>query len=86
LNNFPTHETSITRFQPQQPHVVCPARPVGARRFSSDEVPIPLPTEGEFLSRTIFLSLDPYYRNVMKNSPIYAERLAAGDVMIGERW
>jgi NADPH-dependent curcumin reductase len=52
--------------------------------FSSDNVPIPLPSEGEFLSRTIFLSLDPYYRNVMKNSPIYAERLVPGDVMIGE--
>jgi NADPH-dependent curcumin reductase len=52
--------------------------------FSSDEVPIPLPNDGEFLSRTIFLSLDPYYRNVMKNSPIYAERLVPGDVMIGE--
>jgi NADPH-dependent curcumin reductase CurA len=30
------------------------------------------------------LSLDPYYRNVMKNSQIYADRLAAGDVMVGE--
>jgi hypothetical protein len=30
--------------------------------------------------------LIPYYRNVMKNSSIYAERLVLGDVMIGERW
>lgn len=52
--------------------------------FSSDDVPLARPNDGEFLSRTIFLSLDPYYRNVMKNSPIYAERLAPGDVMIGE--
>jgi NADPH-dependent curcumin reductase len=52
--------------------------------FSSDEVLVTPPNNGEFLSRTIFLSLDPYYRNVMKNSPIYAERLAPGDVMIGE--
>jgi NADPH-dependent curcumin reductase len=52
--------------------------------FSADEVLVTPPNEGEFLSRTIFLSLDPYYRNVMKNSPIYAERLAPGDVMIGE--
>jgi hypothetical protein len=42
------------------------------------------PAEGQFLSKTIYLSLDPYYRNVMKNSPIYAERLAPGDLMIGE--
>jgi len=52
--------------------------------FSSDEVLIPPPSDGEFLSRTIFLSLDPYYRNVMKNSPIYAERLVPGEVMVGE--
>lgn len=52
--------------------------------FASDAVPIVRPNDGEFLSRTLFLSLDPYYRNVMKNSPIYADRLAPGDVMIGE--
>jgi hypothetical protein len=32
----------------------------------------------------VYLSLDPYYRNVMKNSQIYADRLAPGDVMVGE--
>lgn len=52
--------------------------------FSSDEVAVASPADGQFLSRTIFLSLDPYYRNVMKNSPVYPERLAPGDVMIGE--
>jgi NADPH-dependent curcumin reductase len=52
--------------------------------FASDLVAIPQPGDGEFLSRTVFLSLDPYYRNVMKNSPVYAERLVPGDVMIGE--
>lgn len=52
--------------------------------FDSDVVAIPSPAEGEFLSRTIYLSLDPYYRNVMKNSQIYADRLAPGDVMVGE--
>jgi NADPH-dependent curcumin reductase CurA len=52
--------------------------------FGSDETAIPTPGPGQFLSRTLFLSLDPYYRNVMKNSQIYADRLAAGDVMVGE--
>ena len=52
--------------------------------FSNDEVDVVGPADGQFLSRTIFLSLDPYYRNVMKNSPIYSERLAPGDVMVGE--
>ncbi len=52
--------------------------------FGADETDIPKPGSGQFLSRTIYLSLDPYYRNVMKNSQIYADRLTPGDVMIGE--
>jgi NADPH-dependent curcumin reductase CurA len=52
--------------------------------FRADEAPVPAPAEGQFLSRTLWLSLDPYYRNVMKGSPIYAERLRPGDVMVGE--
>ena len=36
--------------------------------FGADETSIPSPADGQFLSRTIYLSLDPYYRNVMKNS------------------
>jgi NADPH-dependent curcumin reductase CurA len=52
--------------------------------FGADEIGIPKPVEGQFLSRTIYLSLDPYYRNVMKNSQMYADRLAPGDVMVGE--
>lgn len=52
--------------------------------FGRDVVPVPSPADGQFLARTIWLSLDPYYRNVMKNSQLYAERLQPGDVMIGE--
>jgi len=52
--------------------------------FGADTTPIPAPGPGQFLSRTVYLSLDPYYRNVMKNSQIYAERLSPGDVMVGE--
>lgn len=52
--------------------------------FGADETSVPSVGPGQFLSRTVYLSLDPYYRNVMKNSPIYAERLAPGDVMVGE--
>ncbi len=52
--------------------------------FGRDVTAIPTVAEGQFLSRTLWLSLDPYYRNVMKNSQIYADRLAAGDVMVGE--
>ena len=52
--------------------------------FSMDVIAVPVPENGQILSRTLYLSLDPYYRNVMKNSPLYAERLQPGDVMIGE--
>lgn len=52
--------------------------------FAADEVPVPVPAAGQFLSRTCWLSLDPYYRNVMKGSPLYAERLQPGDPMVGE--
>jgi len=52
--------------------------------FGADYTAIPAPGDGQFLSRTIYLSLDPYYRNVMKNSQIYQDRLAPGDVMVGE--
>ena len=52
--------------------------------FGHDETAIPSPGPGQFLSRTIWLSLDPYYRNVMKNSQIYADRLQPGDGMVGE--
>jgi len=52
--------------------------------FGAEERAVPAPGDGQFLSRTLYLSLDPYYRNVMKNSQIYADRLAPGDVMVGE--
>jgi NADPH-dependent curcumin reductase CurA len=52
--------------------------------FGADTVDVPKPSEGQFLSRTIYLSLDPYYRNVMKGSQIYQDRLNPGDPMIGE--
>jgi len=52
--------------------------------FGRDVSTVPNVSEGQFLSKTLWLSLDPYYRNVMKNSQIYADRLAPGDVMVGE--
>lgn len=52
--------------------------------FGADVAEVSTPGEGQFLSKTLYLSLDPYYRNVMKGSQIYADRLRAGDVMVGE--
>ncbi|MEZ5459168.1 MAG: NADP-dependent oxidoreductase [Steroidobacteraceae bacterium] len=69
------------------PHPVCPQSPgvAGARGLRrGHRARANARFAGQFLSRTLWLSLDPYYRNVMKNSQIYADRLAAGDVMVGE--
>lgn len=52
--------------------------------FAHDEIAVPAPADGQFLSRTLWLSLDPYYRNVMKGSQIYADRLEPGMPMVGE--
>ena len=38
--------------------------------FGFDSVPVPSPADGQFLSRTLWLSLDPYYRNVMKGNQL----------------
>jgi hypothetical protein len=42
------------------------------------------PAAGQFLSRTLWLSLDPYLRNVMKGHPLYGLQLKPGDPMYGE--
>ena len=52
--------------------------------FSSDTVDVAAPAAGQFLSRTIWLSLDPYLRNVMKGHPLYGVQLRSGDPMHGE--
>jgi hypothetical protein len=52
--------------------------------FSQDTVEAPLPGAGQFLSRTLWLSLDPYLRNVMKGHALYGVALRPGDPMHGE--
>lgn len=48
--------------------VVLVARPRGLptlQDFRLEEAPVPTPSEGELLLRTLHLSLDPYMRNLM---------------------
>lgn len=62
------------------------ARPQGfpqATDFELDETPVPRPGAGELLSRTIYLSLDPYMRGRMNRSIGYAPTVDIGGVMIG---
>jgi len=52
--------------------------------FAQDTVEAPSPGSGQFLSRTLWLSLDPYLRNVMKGHALYGVALRPGDPMHGE--
>lgn len=51
--------------------------------FRLDEEPIPEAGTGEVLLKTLWLSLDPYMRGRMNDSPSYAPPVALGDTMVG---
>ena len=62
------------------------ARPEGAPEatdFKLVETPVPRPGSGQLLSRTIYLSLDPYMRGRMNQSIGYAPTVDIGGVMVG---
>jgi len=66
--------------------IVLNSRPVGAPatgNFRLEETPIPVPSAGQLLLRTIYLSLDPYMRMRMSDGPSYAAPAAVGEVMVG---
>jgi NADPH-dependent curcumin reductase CurA len=55
----------------------------GLQNFRLEEVAVPEPGPGELLSRTIYLSLDPYMRGRMSDAPSYTPPVAVGEVMTG---
>ena len=66
--------------------ILLEARPVGLPKetdFRLEEAPLPRPGAGEFLVRTLFLSIDPYMRGRIDDKPSYAPPVPLGDVMIG---
>ena len=66
--------------------VVLAARPDGEPKpsdFGFETVAMPEPGEGEFLARTIWLSLDPYMRGRMDDSKSYAAAVEIGAPMEG---
>jgi NADPH-dependent curcumin reductase CurA len=67
--------------------IVLAAHPRGLPRpsdFRFEEVAVPEPGEGQVLLRTLFLSLDPYMRNLMNEvGPSYAEAVKLGAPMNG---
>jgi hypothetical protein len=67
--------------------IVLAARPHGLptpQDFRLEQAPIPAPHEGQVLLRTLYLSLDPYMRNVMEEiGPTYAPSVRLGETMVG---
>jgi NADPH-dependent curcumin reductase CurA len=62
-------------------------RPVGVPRaedFDLAEDRVPEPGAGEVLTRTIWLSIDPYMRGRLADRPSYAPPVQIGEVMTGE--
>jgi len=53
----------------------------GDFRLAGTEIPEPGP--GEFVSRTLWLSLDPYVRGVISGRHISADKVGVGDVVVG---
>jgi NADPH-dependent curcumin reductase len=51
--------------------------------FDVVDAPVPEPKDGEYLSRTIWLSLDPYMRGRMAEAKGYAANVNLGDAMVG---
>jgi NADPH-dependent curcumin reductase CurA len=67
--------------------ILLAGRPQGApvpQDFRTEQSPVPQPGPGEFLLRTLYLSLDPYMRGRMSEGASYVEPLALGDTMCGQ--
>ena len=71
----------------QRQVVILRRRPVGAPTaniFAIEEDAIPEPAEGQVLTRTIFLSIDPYMRGRLSDAKSYAAPVPIGGMMEGE--
>jgi len=52
--------------------------------FRLEQAAVPTPAQGEVLLRTLYLSLDPYMRNLMDEvGPAYADAVPLGQPMVG---
>ena len=63
----------------RRPHSV-----LEAEDFEIREDAIPQPSAGEVVTRTIWLSIDPYMRGRLREQQLYAQPVNPGDVMTGE--
>ncbi len=66
--------------------IVLNTRPIGvptAANFKLVEGIVPMPSDGQVLLRTLYLSLDPYMRGRMSDAESYAPSVALDAVMVG---
>ena len=66
--------------------IVLAARPEGLPKpsdFRLVEMPVPELTEGQFLVKTNYLSVDPYMRGRISEAKSYAKPVQIGQVMVG---
>ena len=64
--------------------IILAARPKGlptADNFRLESGPLPVPSEGQLLLRTKYLSLEPYVRGRMNDAKSYAAPIELGAVM-----
>jgi hypothetical protein len=67
--------------------IVLKRRPSGAPSaddFETREAPVPVPQAGQVITRTIWLSIDPYMRGRISDAWSYAPPIKPGEVMTGE--
>src|SRR5437763_14626797 len=63
------------------------SRPIGLPKQSDFEMiegPLAEPSDGEALTRTLLLSLDPYMRGRLNDTKSYAAPVPIGGVMVGQ--
>ena len=71
---------------PTNRRIVLASRPFGAPKqsdFRIETAAIPTAAQGQFLLRTMYLSLDPYMRGRMSDAPSYAPPVKVGEEMVG---
>ncbi len=67
--------------------VVLKRRPTAepsSRDFEVHQDAVPTPAAGQVVTRTIWLSIDPYMRGRLREQQLYAAGIAPGEVMTGE--
>src|SRR5204863_4530000 len=81
------HRQQIKRKNPMAQsaqRIVLASRPIGEPKpenFRLEDVAVPTPGPGQLLTRTIWLSLDPYMRGRMSDAASYAAPVQINDVM-----